>query len=119
MILIYHCDGKSSVFPVTWSSGRFEFEMEKNMAEFDESITTDPKMIRYWAKYLRRPEEEIANIKFAIGWITGQYENDTECLFGNDWDVDQIEEGPSKEVAFAERYAVFYKNGDLRCGMLK
>ena len=75
-----HCDGKSSVFPVTWSSGHFGFEMEKNMDSFDESITTDPKMISYWAKYLREPEEEIANIKYAMGIVDGLYENDIECV---------------------------------------
>jgi hypothetical protein len=85
--------------------------MEKNMDSFDESITTDPKMISYWAKYLRRSEEEIAKIKFAMGYVNGQY-NYTECLFGND-------RGPNREMAFASRYVIFYKNGDLDCGMLK
>ena len=113
-----HCDGKWKIFPVTWSSGHFGFEMEKNMDEFDESITTDPKKILWWAKYLSAPEEEVAEIKFAIGMVTGQYENDTECVFGKDWDLDQIE-GPNEEVAFADRYAIFYRSGDLHCSMLK
>ena len=112
-----HCDGKSSVFPITWSSGHFRFKMEKNMAEFDESITTDPKMTSYWAKKLRRPEEEIANIKFAMGFVTGQYENDIECVFGNDLGF-QPDKGPNGEMAFAHRYAIFYRNGDLHSGML-
>ena len=75
-----HCDGKSSVFPVTWSSGHFGFEMEKTMDEFDKSITYDPEIISWWAEYLRRPVEEIANVKFAMGFVTGQYQNDTECV---------------------------------------
>ena len=62
----------------------FGFEMEKTMDEFDESITTDPKVISYWAEYFNVPEEEIANIKYAMGFVIGQYENDIECAFGND-----------------------------------
>ena len=111
-----HCDGKSTVFPVNWSSGHFGFEMEKNMDEFDESITTDPKKISWWAKYLSAPEEEIANIKFAMGFVTGQYENDIECVFGNDLGF-QPDKGPNGEMAFAHRYAIFYRNGDLHCSM--
>ena len=75
-----HCDGKSSA----WSSGHFGFEMEKNMDEFDESITTDPEKISSLAEYFNVPEEEIANIKYAMGFVIGQYENDIECAFGND-----------------------------------
>ena len=92
--------------------------MEKNMDEFDESITTDPKMTSYWAKKLRRPVEEIANIKFAMGFVTGQYESDIECVFGNDLGF-RPDKGPSGEMAFAHRYAIFYRNDDLHCGMLK
>ena len=62
----------------------FGFEMEKTMDEFDESITTDPKVISYWAEYFNVPEEEIVNIKYAMGFVIGQYENDIECAFGND-----------------------------------
>ena len=58
--------------------------MEKTMDEFDESITTDPKVISYWAEYFKVPEEEIANIKYAMGFVIGQYKNDIECEFGND-----------------------------------
>ena len=112
----FHCGGTMSVSSEL--DKKFGFAMEKNMDEFDESITTDPKRISWWAKFLSVPEEEIANVKFAMGWATGQYENDTECLFGNDWDFDQIE-GPNEEVAFADRYAIFYRNGDLHCSMLK
>ena len=90
--------------------------MEKTMDEFDESITTDPTKISWWAKYSRAPEEEIANIKFAMGFVTGQYENDIECVFGNDLGF-QPDKGPNGEMAFANRYAIFYKNGDLHCGM--
>ena len=111
-----HCDGTLSASPEL--DTKFGFAMEKNMDEFDESITTDPKRISFLAKYLSAPEEEVAEIKFAMGFVTGQYENDTECVFGKDWDLDQIE-GPNEEVAFANRYAIFYRNGDLHCGMLK
>ena len=110
-----HCDGTSSVSEL---DTKFGFAMEKTMDEFDESITTDAKRISWWAKFLSVPEEEVAKIKFAMGYVTGQYENDTDCVFGNDWDLDQIE-GPNQEVAFADRYAIFYRNGDLHCGMLK
>ena len=58
--------------------------MEKNMDEFDESITTDPEKISSLAEYFNVPEEEIANIKYAMGFVIGQYENDIECAFGND-----------------------------------
>ena len=111
-----HCGGTMSVSSEL--DTKFGFAMEKNMDEFDESITTDPQRISLWAKYLSAPEEEVAEIKFAIGMVTGQYENDTECVFGKDWDLDQIE-GPNEEVAFADRYAIFYRSGDLHCSMLK
>ena len=92
--------------------------MEKNMDSFDESIKTDPTRIPFWAKYLRKSEEEIANIKFAMGFVSGQYKNYAECVFGNDLGF-RPDKGPNGEMAFAHRYAVFYKNGDLNCGMLK
>ena len=111
-----HCDGTLSVSPEL--DTKFEFTMEKNMDDFDESITTDPLRVSLWAKYLNTPEEEVAKIKFAMGFVTGQYENDTDCSFEKDWDWDQIE-GPNEEVAFANRYAIFYRNGDLHCSMLK
>ena len=44
--------------------------MEKTMDEFDESITTDPKVLAYWAEYFNVPEEEIANIKYAMGLVS-------------------------------------------------
>ena len=111
--------------PWTYSDGRLSFwfplprfilAMEKNMDDFDESITFDAKMITWWAKYSSVPEEEIANIKFAMGFVTGQYEKDTECVFGNDLGF-RPDKGPNGEVAFANRYAIFYRNGDLHCGM--
>ena len=112
----FHCDGTFSASPEL--DTKFGFAMEKTMNEFDESITTDPQRISLWAKYLSAPEEEVAEIKFAMGFVTGQYENDTECVFGKDWDLDQIE-GPNEEVAFADRYGIFYRSGDLHCSMLK
>ena len=111
-----YSDGTLSVFPEL--DEKFVLTMEKNMDEFDESITTDDKVIPWWAKYNSVPEEEIANIKFAIGFVTGQYGNDIECVFGNDLGF-QPDKGPNGEMAFAHRYAVFYRNGDLHCGMLK
>ena len=77
-----HCDGPLSVSSEL--DAKFGFEMEKTMDEFDESITTDPKVISYWAEYFNVSEEEIANIKYAMGFVIGQYENDIDCAFGND-----------------------------------
>ena len=108
----FHCGGTMSVSSEL--DKKFGFAMEKNMDEFDESITTDPKRISWWAKH---HEEEIANIKFAMGFVTGQYKNDIECVFGKNSPIRQ--KGPNGEIAFAHRYAIFYRNGDLHCGMLK
>ena len=58
--------------------------MEQNMDEFDESITTDPKLIPWLANYYSIPEEEIANIKYAMGEVIGKYENTIEsCTIEN------------------------------------
>ena len=111
-----YCDGILSAS--TELDTKFGFAMEKNMDEFDESITTDPKRISRWAKHLRAPEEEVAKIKFAMGYVTGQYGNDTECAFEKGKEIEDIE-GPNEEVALADRYAIFYKNGGFHCGMLK
>ena len=58
--------------------------MEQNMDEFDESITINPEAISNLAEFFNVPEEEIANIKYAMGFVIGQYENDIDCAFGND-----------------------------------
>ena len=105
-----YSDGTLSVFPEL--DEKFVLTMEKNMDEFDESITTDDKVFPWWAKYNSVPEEEIANIKFAMGYIVG-------VETGNVLSWSTLETGTNGEAAFADRYAVFYKNGDLNCGMLK
>ena len=53
------------------------------MDEFDESITTDPEKISSLAEYFNVPEEEIANIKYAMGEVIGKYENTVECTIEN------------------------------------
>ena len=111
-----HCGGTMSVSSEL--DTKFGFVMEKNMDEFDKSITTDPQRISLWAKYLSAPEVEVAEIKFAMGFVTGHYENEIKCVFGNDLGS-SVDNGTNGEVAFADRYAVFYKNDDLHCGMLK
>merc|ERR1712168_570088 len=75
-----HCGGKSLVSEL----GFFGLEMDVNMDEFDQSITTDPKVISWLAQYFNVLEEEIAGIKYAMGFVLGQYENNGECEFGND-----------------------------------
>ena len=58
--------------------------MEQNMDEFDKSITTDPEVISYCAEIFNVPEEEIANIKYAMGEVIGKYENTIEsCTIEN------------------------------------
>jgi hypothetical protein len=75
-------------------------------------------VIPWWANHFSVSEEEIDNIKFAMGFVTGHYENEIKCVFGNDLGS-SVDNGTNGEVAFADRYAVFYKNDDLHCGMLK
>ena len=58
--------------------------MEQNMDEFDESITINPEAISYLAELFNVPEEEIANIKYAMGEVIGKYENTIEsCTIEN------------------------------------
>ena len=64
--------------------------MEQNMDEFDESITINPEAISNLAEFFNVPEEEIANIKYAMGFVIGQYENDIDCAFGNDLGIVQL-----------------------------
>ena len=90
--------------------------MKMTAEEFDQSITMHPKMLEWFSKD-KTPEEieEIKKFRLALGVIIGTdipggstqerwFRSCKSC--GSQWSV-----GPSGEKAWADRYAVFYKNG--------
>ena len=90
--------------------------MKMTAEEFDQSITMHPKMLEWFSKD-KTPEEieEIKKFRLALGMIMGTdipggstqerwFRSCKSC--GSQWSV-----GPSGEKAWADRYAVFYKNG--------
>ena len=99
------CGGESF-----WINDEFDYTMVMTQETFDKNITTDPAVLGWWAETFSVPEEEIAKIKYAMGYVMGHYDNDYPCGFGNDQSFDPPP-GPNGEVAVAERYAVFYRNG--------
>jgi len=93
----------------------FKISMKMTVEEFDQSITFDD----YYGTLRDKTPEEIEEIKkfrLALGVIIGgdiqggstQREWLSSCkrTCGSQWSV-----GPSGEKAWADRYAVFYKNG--------
>ena len=90
--------------------GGFTYTMTMTQEMFDKNITTDPAVLPWWAESFNVPEDEISKIKYAMGYIIGHYDNEFQCRFGNDNGFDPPP-GPNGEIAIAERYIVFYRNG--------
>ena len=110
-------EGDDSDRPWNWCGGEsltfadgFAYTMEMTQEMFDKNITTDPAVLGWWAETFNVPEEEIAKIKYTMGYVIGHYDNEFQCGFGNDNGFDPPP-GPNGELAVAERYVVFYRNG--------
>ena len=103
--------------PWTWCGGEsltfgdgFAYTMEMTQENFDKNITTHPSVLAWWAGNFNVPKDEISKIKYTIGYVIGHYENEVQCGFGND-NTFNPPPGPNGELAVAERYVVFYRNG--------
>ena len=79
--------------------------MKLTAEEFDQNITMHPKILERLSRDKTTEEiEEIKNFRLALGFIIG-----TDFPGGSTqgpWSV-----GPNDEKAWADRFAVFYKNG--------
>ena len=101
------------------NASHFLLEMEMTENEFAQNITTHPKRLKIWSRSLMdtpKAKERFENFKFAIGRIYGVYGKDdpsTSARYLNDNILGIISKGPSNETAFADIYAVFYKQGKL------
>ena len=107
---IYETNFKISVSKRHYSLLFFNFlipvlKMNLTAEEFDQSITMHPKILERFSRDKTTEEiEEIKNFRLAIGFIIG-----TDFPGGSTqgpWSV-----GPNDEKAWADRFAVFYKNG--------
>ena len=105
-------EGDDSDRPWRWCGGEsltfgdgFAYTMEMAQEMFDKNITTDPAVLGFWAEFFNVPEDEIAKIKYTMGYVFGHYDNGFQCGFGNY----NPPPGPNGEVAEAERYSFLQK----------
>ena len=100
------CGGESLIF-----GDEFAYTMEMTQNLFDTKynnlaiISHNVRRIFYNVS-----EDEMSKIKYARGELFGHYGNDLQCGFRNDNMFDPLP-GPNGELALAERYMIFYRNG--------
>ena len=99
------CGGESLIF-----GDEFAYTMEMTQNLFDKNITIWPSYLTMYAEYFNVSEDEMSKIKYARGELFGHYGNDLQCGFRNDNMFDPLP-GPNGELALAERYMIFYRNG--------
>ena len=79
---------------ITKSSGDFSLKMEMTNSELENNITTRQKVLQRWSKNLTLKQmEQLKNLKFAIGFIFGVY-NESQSLPRN-------QKGPNGEQAYS------------------
>jgi len=87
------------------SETNFEISMKLTAEEFDQSITMHPKILERLSRDKTTEEiEKIKNFRLALGFIIG-----TDISGGSTQGLWSY--GPNDEKAWADRFAVFYKNG--------
>jgi len=95
------------------SSGQFSVKMEMTNHELENNITMHEKIIQRWTEKLNENQmEEFKNIKFAMGFINGQYSTNYGIDFGNDQGF-RKDKGPNGEETYSDVYAVFYRSGSM------
>jgi len=101
--------GQSKVEMITKSSGDFSLKMEMTNSELENNITTRQKVLQRWSKNLTLKQmEQLKNLKFAMGFIFGVYNesrNNIREVFN--------QKGPNGEQAHSDMYAVFYRSGPI------
>jgi len=92
------------------SSGDFSLKMEMTNSELVNNITTHQKILQRWSEKLTLNQtEQFKNIKFAMGFVFGIYNEDLP----NDIIGAFNEKGPNGEQAYSDMYAVFYRSGPI------
>ena len=94
--------------------------MSLNGEELGKNMTTSPtlRLFNYIEeKFSREKVEEVKNFKFAMGMISGHYEENPKSIFGQKGFSERLrfldqnyQKGPNGEIALADVYAVLYKN---------
>ena len=82
---------------ITESSGDFSLKMEMTNSELENNITTRQKVLQRWSKNLTLKQmEQLKNLKFAMGFIFGVYNES-----GNNIREVFNQKGPNGEQAYS------------------
>ena len=97
---------------ITKSSGDFSLKMEMTNSELENNITTRQKVLQRWSKNLTLKQmEQLKNLKFAMGFIFGVYnesQNNIREVFN--------QKGPNGEQAYSGMviWVVEFSSGDAK-----
>ena len=97
---------------ITKSSGDFSLKMEMTNSELENNITTRQKVLQRWSKNLTLKQmEQLKNLKFAMGFIFGVYnesQNNIREVFN--------QKGPNGEQAYSGMviWVVEFSSGDTK-----
>ena len=97
---------------ITKSSGDFSLKMEMTNSELENNITTRQKVLQRWSKNLTLKQmEQLKNLKFAMGFIFGVYNeslNNIREVFN--------QKGPNGEQAHSGMviWVVEFSSGDTK-----
>lgn len=99
------------------SSGEFSLKMEMTNHPLENNISTNKGVSGRWSKMLNLNHDQnddfyMEEIRFAMGFIYGQYNEDYEINFGGDNGFIK-DKGPNGEEAYSDMYAVFYRSGPI------
>ena len=84
---------------ITESSGDFSLKMEMTNSELENNITTRQKALQGWSKNLNLKQmEQLKNLKFAMGFIFGVYNESIKTPQNNFREV-FYQKGPNGEQA--------------------
>ena len=103
-----------------FDDNQFAFNLEITEEDFANNITTDPSSLDFWSNEFNVPFEDVANVKFAAGYVFGYYGyyNKSGYYFGNDLFFHVPSKGPLEEVTLADQYLIFFKFVSLRLRFL-
>ena len=97
---------------ITKSSGDFSLKMEMTNSELENNITTRQKVLQRWSKNLTLKQmEQLKNLKFAMGFIFGVYNESIKT-------VREVfnQKGPNGEQAYSGMviWVVEFSSGDTK-----
>ena len=97
---------------ITKSSGDFSLKMEMTNSELENNITTRQKVLQRWSKNLTLKQmEQLKNLKFAMGFIFGVYNESLK-------NIREVfnQKGPNGEQAYSGMviWVVEFSSGDTK-----